>query len=238
MDPINTRKNDYEDNQKDKRHDKQHGEKMSNIKSDEDYTISSLMYEINIEYHTSFFTPDTTERIFKKLEEIEWSRRRTNNRRSYQIYGNKNYTYETTFGNITYKKNVHIWDEYVLKLKNLAELLTKEQYNYCIARRFPNGDFGLRDYGSHKFNIISNNTNEDKYVTENNTVSTFLFGAIRMIKLTAVKNLLVSDIKLMLSSGSLYITRSPTDRYWNQEILKSSTDQPTITLTFYKSINN
>ena len=112
-----------------------------------------------------------------------------------------------------------------------------EIYNYCIVRRFPNGNIGLRNYGSHKFNII-NNKDVDVNENANEIVSTFLFGATRMIKLSSISNLETGDIKLRISSGSLYVTRSPTDKHWSQELVKSQTNQPTITLTFYESITN
>ena len=161
---------------------KYHESDRNSGSSERDYRIISLEHKIDLEYYSSFCTAETTSRIFNKLmKSIVWNCRHIPSktlenlenlgdsgnlenkvnyvytRRCNQIYGHKDATYEVKSNSSSVmKKRIYSWNNnnYILKLKNLAEVLTNEKYDYCIARKYPNGKIGLRQVSTSDNSLL------------------------------------------------------------------------------------
>lgn len=159
----------------------------------------------------------TANTIYQQLEkEVVWSKPITNGRRVNQTYGNAGLVYEINFRGKIVRRHTTLWTPTILHLRALVSNITKEEYNFCVVQRYPNGNVGI-------------NPHKDKEMVLGTTIAGISLGATRVLTMSNYHE----SISIPLPSGSLYVLKPPTNTYWSHSIEKDSTIlQPRISLTF------
>ena len=188
-----------------------------------DLKIHSIRHKINVEYYESLFSDEVNDKIFRRLEKtVKWTTKPSNGRRCSQTYGDDGLSYEVMYRDKIIERVAQSWNDVkcLIILKELAEEITGERFNFCVVQRYSNGNVGI-------------NPHKDREIKEGNSICGFSFGATRTLRLGAPKFLSVEDMTLSLKPGSLYIMKGSTNKYWTHEIVKDpSIKTPRISLTF------
>lgn len=182
-----------------------------------DFTVDMYKADrMNVEYYPSFLEKEDATRLYDTLEKsIPWTRRITERSRVNCTFGEKGLVYTINFrGKITHRPAKE-WTPELLLVKKRIESLLGEEFNICVAQRYPSGAVGI-------------NPHRDKEMVPGTSICGISLGAVRELILENKSR----RAKITLGHGSLYVLHPPTNDYYTHSIPKDASREPRISLTF------
>ena len=163
---------------------------------------------MDVEFYPEFLTPEESLPLFDFLHTLPDvnTKIRTNFSIGDVDYGEKK------------SKSFDCFPE-VYAVKQKLDQLYKVNYNVCIVNYYPNGSIGI---AHHKDRELSLGTH----------ICGISLGATRTLQLKRYDN----EYNISLPDGSLYVIKGVTNQFWSHSILKDSTEDPRISLTFRNNV--
>lgn len=165
---------------------------------------------------------------FEKLrKEIEWRQdevmifgKRITTKRKTAWYGEENFRY--TYSKMT--KTALLWTPQLLKLKQLVEEITKEDFNSCLLNLYESGEEGM-----------SWHSDAEAELGKDPAIASLSLGAERKFVLKHKES--KEKVSLQLENGSLLLMKAATQKNWVHSLPKTKkVQEPRINLTFRKII--
>lgn len=131
-------------------------------------------------------------------------------------YGDKPFEY--TYSNVI--KTALPWTDYLLELKNIAELESGETFNSCLLNLYHNGNEGMAWHSDGETDL-----------KKNGAIASLTFGAERKF---AFKHKQTKEkVELLLEHGSLLIMKGTTQTHWLHRLPPTKlVTKPRVNLTF------
>jgi len=157
------------------------------------------------------------------LQQIQWENDRAiifgkliTTKRKVAWYGSQEFEY--TYSNIT--RRALPWTRELLKLKQLVEAKTGEQFNSCLLNLYHNGEEGMAWH-----------SDAEKDLKKHGAIASLSFGAAR--KFAFKHKASKATISLVLEPGSLLVMKDTTQDNWLHRLPPSKRiTEPRINLTF------
>lgn len=178
--------------------------------------------KLDIEFYENFLNETESLILYKELEKTcSWRRKLTEKSRAGQVYGDKNLVYTVTIWGKTMNRKVLHWDKlpYLLTLKDKLTKLTGQKYTVCYIQRYPSGKVGI-------------NPHRDKEMVTGTSICGISIGEKRTLSMQRIHKGINKKTDILLTNGSLYILKPPTNQYWTHCIEKDNSKNPRISLTF------
>jgi alkylated DNA repair dioxygenase AlkB len=181
-----------------------------------------------VNYYGPIFSGEDSDRIFEGLfKEILWKNdeafifgKHYVTARKVAWYGDSGFHY--SYSGAT--KFALDWTDELLKLKEIVEEKTGDDFNSCLLNLYHTGDEGMAWH-----------SDDEKSLGRNSSIASLSFGAERPFRFKHKQTAEV--ILVMLDSGSLLVMKGETQTHWRHRLPKTKkVKTPRINLTFRKMI--
>ena len=181
-----------------------------------------------VNYYVPIFSGEDSDRIFEGLfKEILWKNdeafifgKHYVTARKVAWYGDSGFHY--SYSGAT--KFALDWTDELLKLKEIVEEKTGDDFNSCLLNLYHTGDEGMAWH-----------SDDEKSLGRNSSIASLSFGAERPFRFKHKQTAEV--ILVMLDSGSLLVMKGETQTHWRHRLPKTKkVKTPRINLTFRKMI--
>ncbi len=181
-----------------------------------------------VNYYGPIFSGEDSDRIFEGLfKEILWKNdeafifgKHYVTARKVAWYGDSGFHY--SYSGAT--KFALDWTDELLKLKEIVEEKTGDDFNSCLLNLYHTGDEGMAWH-----------SDDEKSLGRNSSIASLSFGAERPFRFKHKQTAEV--IPVMLDSGSLLVMKGETQTHWRHRLPKTKkVKTPRINLTFRKMI--
>ena len=181
-----------------------------------------------VNYYVPIFSGEDSDRIFEGLfKEILWKNdeafifgKHYVTARKVAWYGDSGFHY--SYSGAT--KFALDWTDELLKLKEIVEEKTGDDFNSCLLNLYHTGDEGMAWH-----------SDDEKSLGRNSSIASLSFGAERPFRFKHKQTAEV--IPVMLDSGSLLVMKGETQTHWRHRLPKTKkVKTPRINLTFRKMI--
>lgn len=177
-----------------------------------------------VHYYGPVVQRDEADDYYKLLlDTIKWEHDRAKifgkeivTKRKVAWYAEESFSY--TYSKVT--KTALPWTEELLKLKQLAELVTEQSFNSCLLNLYHSGSEGMAWH-----------SDGEKDLKKNGAIASLSFGAERKF---AFKHKASKEVvSKVLEHGALLVMKGPTQTHWLHRLPPSKKiHSPRINLTF------
>ena len=177
-------------------------------------------------YHPEWISAVDSAKLMNQLDQsLQWEAdqllmfgKRLTTRRKVAWVGDPNCTY--TYSGV--KKQAQPWIPELLALKSQIEELAQSDFNSCLLNLYHDGKDGM---GWH--------SDDEKELDASSPIASISLGATRKFALRHKTD--KTTVSLPLENGSALVMHSPTQKFWQHALLKTTTIHiPRINLTFRK----
>ncbi|UNY97517.1 alpha-ketoglutarate-dependent dioxygenase AlkB [Zhouia spongiae] len=183
-----------------------------------------LPYDGTVNYYGVCIHLEKANEYYSRLmNNVRWEKdiaiifgKRIETKRKVAWYGDKAYEY-------TYSKNTKLalpWNDVLLELKNLTELITGVRYNSCLANLYHDGNEGMAWHSDN-----------ERDLKENAAIASLSFGAERRFSFKHKNS--GEKVSLLLEHGSILVMKDVTQKNWLHRLPPTKKElRPRINLTF------